>query len=226
MGERVGIEADFTNIATLHKATPENFNDFRERIAEAPEYEELRNRLMRLGPVQQKLELQVLFAVGLAIEYFGSESVGYPDDKQACQQKMQRDKTYHDYAIDPLRYDSLRIKPLSEAGRSALCTEYAIFVKEALRRLGISLSYVAAEKQVWSDDSSFYHSFLVSADGKTIIDPLDTVQAYPTGLSHGVLTVSESFYSSKGPVTATESWSNAQRTYSLHHIEAPLSMTA
>jgi hypothetical protein len=227
MGNRVGIEADFNNIDTLETATSRNFEAFKQKIATSIDYEKLRNRLIRLTPEQQELELQVFFATGLAVEYFCRDDNGRFTDEEVAEKKMRRDQTYLDnYTIDTSREDSLSIKPLSEAGKDAMCTEYALFVKEALRRLGTKFSYVAAEKQGWPDQPSFYHSFLVSADGKTLVDPLDTAQFFSRGLSYGVNELSESFYESKEPVVATGSWNNNTKIYSLTHVEAPVNQVA
>jgi len=222
MASRVGIEADFHNIESLASATPENFNSFKQKVATAPEYDPLRETLTRLSPEQQELELMVFFAAGLAVEYFGKDDSGSYTAEEVTEMKLQRDRTYlESYAIDASRKDSLKVKPLSAAGKDAMCTEYAIFVKEALRRLGKDFSYIAAEKQGWPDDPSFYHSFLVSPDGKTLIDPLDTAQYFHKGLSFGVYTLPESLFESTKPIVATESWTGNTRAYALSHIEVP-----
>lgn len=210
MGNRIGVEADFSNIYSLESATLKNFYTFMQKAITAPEYEKLRSKIAKLSPEQQELELRVLFSVGLAVEYFGKykEDVRYTEEEVA-EKKLQRDQTYDSarYMIDPSREDSLKIKPLSKTGSEAICTEYAVFVKEALHKLGTDFSYVAAEKQGWIDMPSFYHSFLVSADGKTVVDPLETVAHYETGLSYGVYVLPESLYGSSKPVEATGSWS-------------------
>jgi hypothetical protein len=229
MGNRVGLEADFRNIDSLKRATLEHFDAFKQKIATAPEHEKLRDKLARLTPEQHELELQVFFATGLAVEYFGKyKEDGHYTEEEVAEKKIRRDQTYDlkKYMIDPLREDSLKIKPLSEAGDEAMCTEYAVFVKEALHRLGTDFSYVAAEKQHWSDMPSFYHSFLVSADGKTVIDPLETGAHYGTGLSYGVYTLQESFYDSDKPVAATGSWNSSTNVYSLSRIEVPAAQAA
>ncbi len=226
MGSRVGLEADFHNIDSLESATPEHFDAFKQKIAAAPEYEKMRGKLIRLTPEQQELELQVFFAAGLAVGYFGRyKESGHYTEEEVAEKKLQRDQTYdlEKYTLDPSREDSLTIKPLSKAGNEAMCTEYAVFVKEVLHRLGTDLCYVAAEKQHWSDMPSFYHSFLVSADGKTVIDPLETAAHYETRLSYGVYTLPESFYVSGEPVEGTGSWNSSTNVYSLSHIEVPTS---
>jgi hypothetical protein len=222
MGNRVGLEADFSNIDSLDAATPANFDAFMQKVATDEEYAAIRKKIAMLTPEQQRLELQVFFSTGLAIEFFGSNEKRQYTEEEVTEQKRQRDQTYtEDYAVDPTRDDSLRIKPLSVAGSNAMCTEYAVFVKEALRRLGTELSYFAAEKQGWPDQPSFYHSFLVSEDGKTLVDPLDTAQFYARGLPYGVFTLPGSFYESNEPVTATESWSGKTRQYALQRIHVP-----
>ncbi len=224
MGNRVGLEADFHNIPTLSRVRPEAFDLFKKEVNQDPTFERFRAKLAALSPEAQELELKLRFATGKAIEYFGRENkvedASSMDADVVEAKKAQRDKTYSNYALDPIRDDSLRVKPLSEVGNEAMCTEYAIFVKEALLQLGVDYSYVAAEKRVWNDEPSFYHSFLVSKDGRTVIDPLDAAQYFSKGLPRGVLALPESLYESNAPLVGSESWDGRQATYSLTHMLA------
>ncbi len=218
MGTLVGLEADFENIDALSMVTPENFNSFQDVVGSEPKFERFRAKLTGMTPEQQGLELQLYFVTGLALDYFGREKLGSMDAATVEERKTQRDTTYGDYALDQSRKDSLEIKPLSKTGPEALCTEYAVFTKEALRRLGTNLSYVAADKQYWNDDPSFYHSFLVSVDGKIIVDPLDTAQYYAKNLPWGVRELTDSLYDSHTPLEAKEVWGDRTTTYSLNPI--------
>ncbi|MDB5183285.1 MAG: hypothetical protein JWO47_1069 [Candidatus Saccharibacteria bacterium] len=219
MGDRIGLEADFHNISTLSELTPEAFDLFKKEIDQDPAFERFKTKLTMLNPEAQELELKLRFATGKAIEYFGRENkvedASNMDADAVEAKKAERDATYSSYALDPTREDSLQVKPLSEVGNEAKCTEYAVFVKEALRHLGVDYSYVAAEKRFWNDEPSFYHSFLVSKDGKTVIDPLDAAQYFSKGLPRGVLALPQSLYESVTPLVGSESWSGRQSTYSL-----------
>jgi hypothetical protein len=219
MGDRTGLETDFHNISTLSEVKPETFDLFKKEVDQDPAFERFRAKLATLSPEAHELELKLRFATGKAIEYFGRENkvedARNMDADVVEARKAQRDATYSSYALDPTRDDSLRVKPLSEVGNEAKCTEYTVFVKEALERLGVDYSYVAAEKRIWNDEPTFYHSFLVSQDGKTVIDPLDAAQYFLKGLPRGVLALPESLYESNKPLVGAESWSGREATYSL-----------
>lgn len=216
MGDQVGIEADFRNIPALDRATSKNLELFKQEVISSPRYERLRDKLSRLDAEQQELELQLLFATGLAATYFGE----FDNASDEAAKKLQRDRTYLDHPKDHYQDGkAYGVKSLSMVGSEALCTEYSIFVKEALHRLGTDYSYIAAEKQVWSDEPSFYHSFLISPDGKTVLDPLETAQYYSKNLAYGVYTLQEPLHNSRQPVEARDALTGQVRHYSLRRIE-------
>ena len=223
MDTRVGLEADFDNIDALNIVTPQAFEEFKGDVNASPDFEKFRQRIEHLSPSERELELKVFFIAGLAARYFGgdAEDSGFPSEEEKDEKKAQRDKTFDEYPIDGNREDTLFVKPLSESGEDAVCTEYSVFAKEALQRLGEDFSYVAAEKRQWPDLPSFYHSFLVSQDGKIIIDPLEAAQTFPKSIPYGISTLTESFYKSTQPVVPTRIWGNSTMTYSLTHIPAP-----
>ncbi|MCA9343157.1 hypothetical protein KC950_04070 [Candidatus Saccharibacteria bacterium] len=220
MSDSIGLEADFINIDALAWATPENYQKFKNKTLLSPEMDRFRDKISELTDEQKDLELKVYFIAGLALEYFGKRTGrGIFTQEEVAQHKTNRDTTYYDYAIDDTRKDTMQIKPLSEAGKSALCTEYSVFMKEALHRLDSDFAYIAVEKKPTHEKESFYHSFLVSQDGKIIVDPIDAVQFHTRGLPFGVFSSRESLLETTEPVIATQNWGTRQTTYSLSHIQ-------
>jgi len=214
LGDKIAIEADFQNIDTLDEISQDSIAAFKIQIQTAPEYEKFRQRISTLTDEDQSLAIELYFATSKALKYFGQEVTDKTSDKN--HNKKQRDKTYDDYSMNPDRLDGLKIKPLSECGGNALCTEYSIFVLEAMRRMGREdLVYVAAEKQVWNDEPSFYHSFLTTKDGLTIIDPLETAQYFDYKLPYGIQRAQTSLFESNEAVKADGVWGNPSRKYSL-----------
>ena len=71
-----------------------------------------------------------------------------------------------------------------------------------MKRLGHDLTYVVAERQVFQDEESIYHSFLATHDGTVILDPLVTAQFYDRKRPYGILSAETSLFETTGPIEA------------------------
>ena len=184
MTELIGMTADFENIPELGEVTEATFEEYLHSFLNNEINEGFVSKLDGMSKERVREVLAFRYVMLQSVKAFG-----VPEVDQSV-----RDASFENYRIDPERRDSLQIKPLSATPKGeAFCTEYALFAKEGLAKLGVEVDYVTGHRQLWPDQDSVFHSFLVDQSGTLVLDPLDAAKSINTNLPFGVM-ISDTSY--------------------------------